>query len=468
MELHRRDFLKKSGLVALSGFIPTGFSAIGKSQRSMLPINTSFLIRDAEILSMDNSIGDLPKGSILIEQGKISRISETIEVPEGIEVIEGSNAIVMPGLIDCHWHLWTSLLRSMAGDTKEYGYFPVTERYSKYYTPADMKIAARYAAAEALYSGITTLTDYNHNARTPEFVLAGCEALAETGIRARVEYNGYRDKPAGEPTDFNGIETVLQELQENDKYKLLSLGLGSRGAGYENLKSDWEKARALGMKISIHASSNKDQIGQIGLLQEKGLLGKDVNIIHGNAITRGEIEMVAKAGTSITMTPYTEMRIGYGLPRPNELLAAGINTSLGVDSTALSGNADLFSVMKLIQNLANAKAESEFYISPHQVLEMATIKAAKTLGIENITGSLSPGKQADIIMVRKNNINFSSGNRPKHLIVEATSLDNVDFVAVNGKILKQDGVLTNVDINSIITHAEASFQRLTRQVERNH
>lgn len=414
---------------------------------------------------MDTTIGDLPKASILVEKGKISRIDENFEIPEGIEVINGTDAIVLPGLIDCHWHLWTSLLRSMSGDTKEDGYFPLTERYSKYYTPEDMGIAARYAAAEALFSGITTLTDYNHNARTPEFVLAGCEALAETGIRARIEYNGYRDKPAGEPTDFTGIEVVLQELKNNRNYELLSLGLGSRGAGYDNLKSDWEKARLLGMRISIHASSNKDQVGQIGLLHEKGLLGKDVNIIHGNAITSGEIVMVAKAGTSITMTPYTEMRIGYGLPRPNELLAAGINTSLGVDSTALSGNADLFSVMKLIQNIGNAKAESEFHISPHQVLKMATINAAKTLGIEDITGSLTPGKQADIIMLKKEDINFSSGNRSKHLVVEATNPGNVDFVAVNGKILKQDGVMTHLKLDSIIDEAGSIFQKLTQMVE---
>lgn len=465
MKFPRREFLKKTGLVTAAGFIPHYLPA-WQEMKEMEGINAegSYLIRNGEIISMDEQTGDLAKGSILVVDGKITEIAETLAAPEGVEIVDATGAVIMPGLIDCHWHLWTSLMRSMSGTKEDEGYFPMTRRYSRYFTPADMETATMYAAAEAISSGITTLTDYNHNARSPEFVLAGCKALAHSGIRARVEYNGYRNKPSEEPTDFEGIKKVLSEIQQRESWNLLSLGLGSRGAGYEHLEKDWEQARELGLRIAIHASSNKEQIGQIRKLQERGLLGSDVNIIHGNAIQPDEIDAVAKAGASITMTPFTEMRIGYGLPVPNKLRDAGINTSIGVDSTALSGNADLFAVMKLLQNLSNAKAEDEFHIQPQDLLKMATINGARTLGIDHFTGSLAPGKRADLIMLKKNDLNFSSGTRTKNLLVEATQPQNVDMVMVDGKILKQNGRLTTIDSEDIILKAEAAFRRLYKEV----
>ncbi|MCM4158931.1 amidohydrolase family protein [Antarcticibacterium flavum] len=460
----RRDFLKKTGLLAAAGMIPGSLSSFSPAAVP-LQQNRSFLINNAHILTMDPTLGEV-KGSILVENGEIKAVGEKLSTPGGIHQIDGSNCIVMPGFIDCHWHLWTSLLRSMSGNTEETGYFPMTARYSKHYTVQDMAVATRYAAAEAIFSGITTVTDYNHNARGVEYVMAGCEVLADMGLRARVEYSGYRNRPADKPTDFEGIGEVLQQLLNNEKFELLKLGLGSRGAGYKDLENDWRRARELGMGISIHASSNREQVGQIMQLHNRGLLGKDINIIHGNAITSEELDAVAKAGASVTMTPFSEMRIGFGLPPQNKLIKAGINTSLGVDTTALSGNADFFGIMKVIQNLANAVAEDEFFLSSQQVLEMATINAARTLGIDHITGSLIPGKRADLIMLRRNDLNFSTGNREKNLMIEASQPQNVDLVAIDGKILKENGLLLATDVKGLVNEAEEAFHRIHREANR--
>jgi 5-methylthioadenosine/S-adenosylhomocysteine deaminase len=414
---------------------------------------------------MDRETGNLDNVSVLVLNGGISQIGKNIDAPPGIPVIDGAGAIVMPGLIDCHWHLWTSLLRSMAGYTEGQGYFPMTATYSKYYTEEDMELAARYAAAEAINSGITCLSDFNHNARNSGFVMASCRALADAGLRAQVLYAGYRDQPSNERTHFDGIKEVLQEIRANEKYKLLDLGLGSRGAGYEHLVSDWEKARELGMKIAIHASSTDAQKGQIQQLFDRGLLGEDVNIIHGNAATSAEIQLMKKTNTSLTMTPYSEMRIGYGLPPVNSFHSAGVNLAVGVDTTPLSGNADLFSVMKMLLNLANAEAKDEFYLKPSEAIEMATINGARTLGMDYITGSLRPGKRADLIMLKMDDLNFSTGDQYNSLIVEAAQPANVDFVAVDGRILKKDGKLTGFDTESLVGEAEATFRRLKREVD---
>ena len=194
-------------------------------------------------------------------------------------------------------------------------------------------------------------------------------------------------------------------------------------------------------------------------------MGKDVNIIHGNAITPEEIEMVKGSGASITMTPWSEMRIGFGFPKVNELMRAGVNLRIGVDTTSLSGNEDLFSIMKLLLNLGNAVALDEFQIIPKDLMKMATIDAAKLLGIEEKTGSITPGKAADLIMLKKDDINFSASTQPYHLVVEAAQPANVEFVSVGGKILKRNGELVGIDHKELITKAKTTLQNMQEKLK---
>ncbi|PKD17111.1 hypothetical protein APR41_06665 [Salegentibacter salinarum] len=314
MKSERRDFLKKTGLLGIGGFINPFYVFSENQQKRFQFEQNSYLIKDASILSMDEEIGDFNSADVLIDKGKIAKLGKNIEAPSNTETINAEGGILIPGLIDCHWHLWTSLLRSMSGDSPNEGYFKMTARYSRLYTPEDMELAANYAIAEAIHSGITCISDYNHNARSTEFVQASFDAMAAMGIRGHVSYGTYRDMPGSQPTDFKEINGLKQLIESDSKYKDISLGLGSRSANYKDIKEDWNRARDLDLRITIHASSNESQKGQIASLFKKGLLAEDVNIIHGNAITPEEIKILEETGASITMTPYSEMRIGYGLP----------------------------------------------------------------------------------------------------------------------------------------------------------
>jgi len=463
MEKDRREFLKKSGLLGLGGLI-NPFSVFSEENHSLNLQQNSYLIKNAQILSMDNAVGDFSSGMVLVDNGKISEVSENIDVPQGIEVIDAQGGILIPGLIDCHWHLWTSLLRSMSGDSPKEGYFKMTARYSKLYSPEDMKLAAKYAIAEAIHSGITCVSDYNHNARRWEYVKASFDVMAEMNIRGHVSYGTYRDMQESDATDFKGMEILKKLVESDSKYSGISLGLGSRYANYKDIKSDWERARDLDLRITIHASSNENQKGQIASLYEKNLLARDVNIIHGNAITPGEIKLVEETGASITMTPYSEMRIGYGLPKINELNESQVNCCVGIDTTALTGNAHLVDTLKLLQNLANANAKNEFYIHPKELLKMATINGAKNLGIENETGSITPGKSADLVLLKKDDLNFSTGNKPYHLLIEAALPGNIDMVMAKGKILKYKGKLTGINSAELIKKAKERFSEMSQKI----
>lgn len=153
-----------------------------------------------------------------------------------------------------------------------------------------------------------------------------------------------------------------------------------------------------------------------------------------------------------------------GLPKINELYEANINCCVGIDTTALTGNAHLLDSLKLLQNLANANARNEFYLHPKEVLKMATINGAKNLGIDKETGSITPGKSADLVLFKKSDINFSTGNKPYHLVIEAAFPENIDMVMAKGKILKYDGKLTGINTNDLIIQAKNRFAEMEKDI----
>lgn len=158
--MRRRTFLL--GAIALSGIDSTKVFASPKIYSTAIASNRrEFLIRNAYVITMDAAIGDLEKGDVHVRQGEIVPVGTQLTAPNA-QVINGQNTIVLAGLIDTHWHLWTALFRSRSGDIEEQGYFPLSERLGKGYTPEDIYHATRLATAEALFSGITTVHDFNH------------------------------------------------------------------------------------------------------------------------------------------------------------------------------------------------------------------------------------------------------------------------------------------------------------------
>jgi len=144
-----------------------------------------------------------------------------------------------------------------------------------------------------------------------------------------------------------------------------------------------------------------------------------------------------------------------------EYLAAGVPIGLSVDTTTLSGNADMFAIMKAIQNVENARSLDEFQLPARRVLELATIEGARSMGMEHEIGSLTPGKRADLITLDTRQVNLALVTDPVHLIVEAAQPANVDTVMVDGRFLKRNGILTAVDIDEVVSQARAALAGLT-------
>jgi 5-methylthioadenosine/S-adenosylhomocysteine deaminase len=151
------------------------------------------------------------------------------------------------------------------------------------------------------------------------------------------------------------------------------------------------------------------------------------------------------------------------LPQTAKFLEAGIPVGLSVDTVELSGNADMFGIMKITQNVENGISESEFKLTARRVLQLATSEGARSMGIGDKTGSLKPGKRADLIMVDTRGINLGVFGDPAHMLVTAAEPANVDTVVVDGRILKRHGKLTALDIEGIAADAAAANAALRKR-----
>jgi len=428
----------------------------------MLPEQGEYLIRRAYIVTMDPALGDLPGADVHVSGGRIAAVGESLQAA-GAEVIDGRDMIVLPGLVETHWHIWTTLLRSLAGDIAEHGYFPTSRTVGRFYSARDMYVSARLALAEAVNSGITSVHDWCHNVRGPEYAEEALRALRESGVRARFSYGIPTGHPADQPIDMRDLRRLHEEWGRYSAGGRIHLGLGWRGVGSEASRRDHAAAREMGLPISVHVNNYQSTAGGIAAIAEAGLLGPEVQLIHAIWSSPEEIAAVAASGASVSLSPYTELRIGFGFPMTGEYLAAGVPVGLSVDTPALSGNADMFSVMKVIQNVANARALDEFRLTARRVLELGTLEGARSIGLDSEIGSLTPGKRADLIVIDTRHINLAVMTDPAHLLVEAAQPSNVDTVMIDGRVLKRNGKLTAMDTGEIVAEARSALAEVRKK-----
>ena len=194
-------------------------------------------------------------------------------------------------------------------------------------------------------------------------------------------------------------------------------------------------------------------------LNRAGLLGSDLNFTHVNAVSSEEMKLLAEKGGTVSLTPEVEMMMGHGYPAVGLAKENGVKPALGVDVVTSTGG-DMFTQMKFALQAERARGNQkdlsegvmpgpELHISAESILESATIEGARTLKLEDKIGTLTPGKQADIIMIRTNDLNMFPVNDPVGTIVQCTNTANVDSVYVAGSPVKQDGKMLHTNVERL-------------------
>jgi 5-methylthioadenosine/S-adenosylhomocysteine deaminase len=475
--MSRRTMLK--GAAALGALVAASGDLLGQQPVSRsaaapggpLPPRRELVIRGATVLTMDPNLGDFETGDVHVRDGAIVAIGPRIELAN-VQTIAGSGMICMPGFVDTHWHLWTSLLRPFVrADVNEVGYFPVSNRLGQLYTPEDSYRSVMLGIAEALSAGVTTVHNWAHNVRSPDHADAELSAMRDAGIRGRFAYGPAQGMPDDQPMDMAEVARVKRDWMPGDG--LLPLGICSRNIGamsigggargtltIEMAKRDWGGARALGLPITLHTSGPSP----IKLLEEAGLLGPDVQLVHPLLTTPEERAILKARGVSYAMAPVGEARrpSSVGVIQLGEMLEVGVKVSLSTDHTT-NYNCDPFLAMRILFALHQHRIGDKISLTVKRLVQLATLDGAIDLGISETTGSLTPGKRADIILVRTTDINMAPVGDPYEAIVSLAQPTNVDTVIIDGRILRQSGKFTALDHGKVVREAKEAAAALRTQ-----
>jgi cytosine/adenosine deaminase-related metal-dependent hydrolase len=472
-EVSRRTMLKGAtalgGLMAASGKLlaQQTISRSAAGPGAALPPRGEFIIRGATVLSMDPAIGDFATGDVQVRDGAIVAVGPHIDA--NARAMDGRGMICMPGIIDTHWHLWTSLFRPFVrADINEFGYFPVSNRLGVLMTPEDSYRSVMLGTAEALSAGVTTVHNWAHNVRSPEHADAELSAMRDAGIRGRFAYGPAQGMPDDQPMDFAGMARVKRDWIPGNG--LLTLGICSRNVGgmsiggatrgvltIEQTKRDWDGARQLGLPITLHTSGPSP----VKMLEEAGLLGPDVQLVHPLLTTPEERAILKARGVSYAMAPVGEARrpSSVGVIQLGEMLEAGVKVSLSTDHTT-NYNCDPFVGMRILFALHQHRVGNQIPLTVKRLVQLATLDGAVDLGIAEKTGSLTPGKRADIILVRTTDINMTPVGDPYEALVSLAQPTNVDTVIVDGRILRQGGKFTALDHAKVVREAQEAAAAL--------
>lgn len=431
----------------------------------------TYLVRGGTVLTVDPATGVLPRGDVLVRDGVIVDVGAEVSAPDA-EVIDAADMIVMPGLVDTHFHMWSSLGRNYLDDG--YEYFPSKWDTSAHYEPEDFYRSVRLGLADAVYAGITTVHNWSHNTRTPEHADAELAAHRDGMIRARYSY-GHRDLlPADEPLDFTDIDRVAQEWfgDGSPLGQLVHLGVNLRGADIADeavFDVESRAARERALPISIHTMQGGTTKVSAAELEEKGLLGPDFLLCHYLAANEADRQAMVRTGAPLSYSVHSEMRLGdSGDPRAAllKMLAAGVSVSLSIDATAIAP-VNLFEAMQFVWNMGipwNGTDTADLPpVSFSDVISMATINGARALGLGEVTGSLTPGKRADLILIRKSDVNVAPVTNVEATVVRSVTPANVDTVISDGRILKRGGKLVAFDVERVVREAEESSLAIRRR-----
>ncbi|QWZ09913.1 amidohydrolase family protein [Nocardioides panacis] len=422
------------------------------------------LIRGGTVLSMDPAIGDLPRGDVLIEDDKI--VAVDTEIAADAEVVDATGRIVLPGFVDTHRHTWEAAIRGCAPNATLDDYFvEVLDTFAPVYRPEDVYASNLAGSLECLNAGITTLVDWSHINNTPEHPDAAVSALRDSGIRSLYAYGSanlsladyWFDSTIAIPGD--DVRRIRDTYFSSDD-GLLTMGLATRGPGFcteEVVRSEWALARELDLPLTVHVAMGRlaGRFGMVATLHEYDLLGPDTTFVHCCHFSEEEWRLVKDSGGRVSVAPQVEVQMGHGWPPVRKALRLGLRPSLSIDVvTTVPG--DMFTQMRSAFGTDRARVHEEKYepneqvpkdvLTAQEMLHAATVDGAYVAGLEDKVGTLSPGKQADVVLIDATALNVAPVVDPVAAVVLCADVSNVDTVVVAGSVRKRDGrLLADID-----------------------
>jgi 5-methylthioadenosine/S-adenosylhomocysteine deaminase len=420
------------------------------------------VIHNGTIVTVNPEFEIIENGIICIKKDKITRVAAVADdrpPPQAKEIIDAGGGIIMPGLVNTHTHLPMTLFRGLADD------LPLDTWLNETIFPAEsthinsesVRWGTLLACAEMIISGTTTCCD--------GYFLEGDVALAvnDFGMRA-VLGQGVIDYPApGVPDPAANVETAKAYVEEwkdiSSKIMPSIFCHTPYTCSEETLTKAKSVSQELGALFQIHAAETKDernrflseyQMTPIKYLDKLGILDQNTLLVHCIWLNKADIEIIAARQSKVSHNPESNMKLASGISPLSRLVNYGIPIGLGTDGCASNNNLDLFQEMDMAAKLHKASTLDPTVMDAGTVLKMATIDAARAIGLDDVIGSLETGKQADIVIIDTNQPHLVPMYHPESHIVYAAKGSDVSDVMVAGKILVRDGKLLTIDLDEII------------------
>jgi len=437
------------------------------------------LIRGATVITMDSQ-GDLPCADILVSGDLIAEIAPRIS-SDSAEVIDASGQIIIPGLINAHMHTWQTALRGLASNWTLLEYFAKMHAgLATVFKPEDLHIATLVGALNQINCGTTTLVDWCHNNPTPAHNDAAIEGLLASGVRAAFFHGTPKPDPKpGErpfwevPHPRTEVERLLKAHQGRALLSIHAAVLGPHYSTLEVALHDFAMARELGIIASLHQGGGPPRTPEgWQVLQQQGLLGEHVNIVHGHALDDEQLRRFCDLGMSFSAAAENEMTQGHGHPLTGRLKQLGRAPSLGADLESVLGGDMLtqariaLGMQRSLDNVAHRQTHgtipSTSTITTREALGWVTVEGARMLGQLDRIGSLAAGKQADLVMIRASDLNMQPVHDAVSSVVFQTTLANIDSVMVAGQWKKRQGQLLGVELAPLIAQLQDSGRKITQ------
>ncbi|RLP86711.1 amidohydrolase [Micromonospora sp. BL4] len=429
------------------------------------------IFRNGLVLTMDDARTVLPGADVLVIGDRIAEVGVGLAAPDDALEIDAAGGILMPGMVDTHRHMWQTAMRGYGADWTLTQYFVWYYLESgKLFRPEDVYAGNLLAAIEAVDAGVTTTVDWSHGLQTPDHADAAVDALEAVDGRFVLAYGNIQQGPwewatSPEFRDFH------RRRVDGGKLAGFQMAFDVTGDPAFPERAAFEVARELGAAVTTHAgvwgATNDDGIR---LMHEGGFMNPSTVYVHAATLTHDSYNRIAATGGSVSVSTESEQSAGQGYPPTWQLRHHDIPVSLSMD-TSVWWSGDLFSAMRTTLGAdrsrehleAHAKQDTitHCHLRAEQVVEWATRGGARALGMDSTIGALTPGRQADIVLIKNDAspVMFPILNPHGHVVFQAQRGD-VHTVLVGGRIVKRDGRLVDVDLAAARAKVAATIDHL--------
>ena len=417
------------------------------------------LLQAQWLLCQDETRSIIEDGAVAVADGKILAAGPAMELKpyfSSRHTIDLGKSLLLPGLVNAHTHSPMTVLRGLADD------LPLKQWLETRIWPLEAKLTkdivylgSLLACAEMLRSGSTCFVDmYMHQRQT-------ARAVEQSGIRA-VLSEAILDFPTiSYDTGEQALalnEELLQEFAGHDRITFASAPHTAYTSSKELLLKSYALAERYDTIWYTHCSETQTDTAQclekfesrpIRLLQDLGILTPRATLVHMVDLQDDEIEAVANAGAHVVLSPCSNLKLGSGIARVKEMLAAGIRPGLGTDGAASNNTLNMFNEMRICALLHKGVHQDPTILQAQQVLDMATVNAGPCLHLDGL-GSIAPGSPADIIALDLAAPNMQPLHNPLSQVVYAATGMEVRMTMVQGRILYQDGKFHSLDYTALL------------------